>query len=366
VSELVLSNLTKRFGNVVAVDAINLRVDAGELLVMVGPSGCGKTTTLRLIAGLEHPNEGQIHIAGRPVDRLCPKDRNVAMVFQDTALYPHLDVFGNLSFGLRMRAVGRQEIQRRVAETAQRLGIDGLLARRPAELSGGQQQRVALGRALVRRPAVFLLDEPFSSLDAPLRDDMRRELALLQRDLGTTTVHVTHDQLEALQLGQRIVVLHDGRIQQIGSPTEIHDQPANRFVAGFIGSPQMNFFNARLLERNGQRWLDAADFAFPWPDGVPVPNDIDIRDEITLGIRPPHLRIGPRPVGENGPQWRAEILLVQKFGVEMRLELRSATHQFTVCVAPNRDYRSGELIDVWAAAPHWHLFNAQTGRRLAA
>jgi multiple sugar transport system ATP-binding protein len=270
VFELVLTDLQKRFGPLLAVDGVSLRVAAGELAVLVGPSGCGKTTTLRLIAGLEQATGGSIRIGDRPVDRLPPRSRDVAMVFQSPALYPHLSVLGNMAFGLRLRRVQNHEIQRCVAETAELLGIKDLLERRPAELSGGQQQRVALGRALVRRPAVLLLDEPFSSLDVPLRDELRRELGLWQRELRITTVHVTHDQQEAMQLGQRIVVLNEGRIQQIGSPMEIYNRPANRFVGHFMGSPRMNFFPARLVSRGGQLWLDAGELAMRWSEAPPI------------------------------------------------------------------------------------------------
>ena len=245
-AEVVLTNLTKTYGGVAAVDGIDLRIRDGEFLVLVGPSGCGKTTTLRLIAGLDEPTSGEVRIGGRNVTRLAPKDRNVAMVFQHFTLYPHLNVFQNLAFGLKLRRVPRPQIERRVRQTAHMLGIDELLDRRPAELSGGERQRVALGRSVVRDPQVFLLDEPLSNLDARWRETLQKDLVQLQQQLGTTTIHVTHDQLEAMMMGQRIAVMNAGRIEQVGSPLDVYHAPVNRFVAEFIGSPPMNFLAGRL------------------------------------------------------------------------------------------------------------------------
>jgi multiple sugar transport system ATP-binding protein len=365
VFELVLTDLQKRFGPLLAVDGVTLRVAAGELAVLVGPSGCGKTTTLRLIAGLEQATGGSIRIGDRPVDCLAPRNRDVAMVFQSPALYPHLSVLGNMAFGLRMRRVQKHEIQRRVAETAELLGIKDLLERRPAELSGGQQQRVALGRALVRRPAVLLLDEPFSSLDVPLRDELRRELGLWQRKLRITTVHVTHDQQEAMQLGQRIVVLNEGRVQQIGTPMEIYNRPANRFVGHFMGSPRMNFFPARLVSRSGQLWLDAAELAMRWSETPPILPASENEDQVVLGIRPEHLEIDVPRVDVETASWRAEVLLVQTFGPETWLELQSASHRFTARIPPGQVFRPGDRVDVRTAPSSCHLFDPSDGRRLS-
>ena len=241
-----LRHISKRFAEIVAVEDFSLTAADGEFIVFVGPSGCGKTTTMRIIAGLEVASEGEVLFDGKDVTDELPHDRDVAMVFQNYALFPHLNVFSNMAFGMRLRKVVKSEIEDRVHKTAQLLGIEGVLQRRPKELSGGQRQRVALGRAIVREPRVFLMDEPLSNLDAALRMEMRAEIIKLQERLAVTTFYVTHDQVEALSMGDRIVVMRDGRIQQIGSPTELYEQPTNAYVASFIGSPPMNFLEGRV------------------------------------------------------------------------------------------------------------------------
>jgi multiple sugar transport system ATP-binding protein len=284
-----IANVSKRYGDVQAVQDFNLTTRDGEFVVLVGPSGCGKTTTMRMIAGLESVTEGSIRIGGKDVVGMIPKERDVAMVFQNYALFPHMNVFGNLSFGLRLRKVPKQTIEEEVRRAAKILNIEHLLARRPRELSGGERQRVALGRAIVRKPKVFLMDEPLSNIDAKLRVEMRAEISKLQRRLAVTTFYVTHDQVEALSMGDRVVVMLNGRIQQVGAPKELFNTPTNRFVAGFIGSPSMNFVRARV---------DA--------DGVVVAGD-DFRlqpraalaraitqrglQDVWVGIRPEHLRL---------------------------------------------------------------------------
>jgi multiple sugar transport system ATP-binding protein len=286
-------------------------------------------------------------------------------VFQNPSLYPHWNVFDNLAFGLRMRGIPRSEIRRRVTEITGLLGIQPLLQRRPAELSGGQQQRVALGRALVRRPAVLLLDEPFSSLDAPLRDELRRELADWQRELRITTVHVTHDQREAMQLGQRIMVLREGRVQQIGAPRELYDRPANRFVADFMASPRMNFFTARLVSRDEELWLETAELAMRWPERPPGLRPTGAEHPVILGIRPEHLQIQAAQAAAESTTWRAEIRAVQMLGSEIWLDLQSVSHRFTARIAPGHDHQPGENVQV-AIRPSWcHLFDPLDGRRLA-
>ena len=243
----------KKFGEVVAVNDLNLKIDDGEFMVLVGPSGCGKTTSLRMIAGLEEITEGTLSIGDRVVNHVAPKDRDIAMVFQSYALYPHMTVRDNMAFGLKLRKTPKDEIERRVNEAAAMLSCENLLDRKPRELSGGQRQRVALGRAIVREPAVFLMDEPLSNLDAKLRVQTRAEIARLHQRLGTTTVYVTHDQVEAMTMGERIAVMSEARLQQVGSPQELYDHPDNRFVAGFIGSPSMNFLEVDVTRDRRRR-----------------------------------------------------------------------------------------------------------------
>src|SRR5436190_15068 len=257
-AKVLLKDLNKSYdGGVRAVKNVNLEINDHEFVVLVGPSGCGKTTTLRMVAGLEDITSGEISIDGKVVNDLPPMDRDIAMVFQNYALYPHMSVYQNMAFGLRMRKFEKPEIDRRVKQAAEVLGIQPLLERRPRQLSGGQRQRVALGRAIVRNPRVFLFDEPLSNLDAALRVQMRVELKRLHERLETTAIYVTHDQVEAMTLGDRVVVMKDGTVQQVGGPLELYDRPANRFVAGFIGSPAMNFIGATLAEANGSLWAEA-------------------------------------------------------------------------------------------------------------
>ncbi|MGD8277731.1 MAG: sn-glycerol-3-phosphate ABC transporter ATP-binding protein UgpC [Gemmatimonadota bacterium] len=300
--------VTKRFeGDVIAVDRLELDVRDGEFLVLVGPSGSGKSTALRMLAGLDHPTEGRIRIGDRDVTDVAPRERDVAMVFQNFALYPHMTVRENLSFGLRMRKVPRAEIERRVAATAAQLGLQRLLSRKPGALSGGERQRVALGRAIVREPSVFLFDEPLSNLDARLRAETRTELVRLHRELRTTMVYVTHDQVEAMTMGQRIAVLEDGRLQQVAAPLELYDRPANRFVAGFIGSPPMNFFPGRIEAGTARRFNGRS---FTLDLAAPPADDAPARD-VVLGIRPEHVR----PAGDDA-DLRIRVLVVEPLGPE--------------------------------------------------
>src|SRR5712671_2549091 len=255
-ARVVIRNLNKKFDAAHAVKDVNLEIRDREFVVLVGPSGCGKTTTLRMVAGLESITSGQVLIGDRVVNELPPMDRDIAMVFQNYALYPHMSVYDNMAFGLKMRRFSRGEIELRVQEAAEILGIEDYLRRKPRQLSGGQRQRVALGRAIVRHPQVFLFDEPLSNLDAKLRVQMRVELKKLHNRLGTTAVYVTHDQVEAMTLGDRVVVMKDGWVQQVGDPMTLYNEPANRFVAGFIGSPAMNFANVRITGENGGVWAE--------------------------------------------------------------------------------------------------------------
>ncbi|WP_437953212.1 ABC transporter ATP-binding protein [Sorangium sp. So ce296] len=291
-ANLSLRGLLRRFPGAErpALAGLDLEVEDGELLVLVGPSGCGKSTALRLIAGLDSPDGGTVSIGGRDVSRVAPEDRDVAMVFQGYALYPHMTARDIMGFPLRMRGVAKAERARRVEEAAALLGIGHLLDRRPGELSGGERQRVAMGRAIVRAPAAFLFDEPLSNLDAALRAELRVELAALVRRLGTTSVYVTHDQIEAMTMGDRIAVLRAGELQQVGPPRAIYEAPANTFVAGFLGTPAINLVP---LERDGDRYASAA-LSLPAPPGVALP------DRVIAGVRPEHLRVAPGAQGDAG------------------------------------------------------------------
>jgi multiple sugar transport system ATP-binding protein len=294
-------------GGVRAVDGVSLRLAEGEFLVLVGPSGCGKSTLLRMLAGLESITSGTISIGGKVVNDVPPAERDIAMVFQNYALYPHMSVRGNLAFGLEMRKLPRPEIERRVAEVAETLGLGSLLERRPKELSGGQRQRVALGRAIVRRPRAFLFDEPLSNLDAKLRVQMRAELKRLHRSLRTTTVYVTHDQEEAMTLGDRVVVLKDGRIQQEAAPLEIYERPANRFVAGFVGTPPMNFLEGRVSAENGHARFDGGGVTLRLPPSMRAAAG----RAMVLGVRPEHFSDRP---SEGAAALRVRVSVVEPLG----------------------------------------------------
>ena len=302
---LELTNVTKRYGDVTAAEDINLRAEDDDFLVLLGPSGSGKTTTLRMIAGLESITDGEISIDGDVVNDLEPADRGISMVFQNYALYPHLTVEGNLSLGLKVSGVPRDEVTERVDRALEILDIPELRDRKPSELSGGQQQRVALGRAIVRQPDVFLMDEPLSNLDAKLRMEMRKELKELKHDLGTTFVYVTHDQVEAMTLATKIAVLNGGRIQQVGTPEELYDRPANEFVAEFIGSPSMNMFECRVVDRDGDLTLDFGHFEQSIDgEAASLLRDHGL-ESVTVGIRPEDVRLG------EGLSNRAEVNLVE-------------------------------------------------------
>src|SRR5919202_3104631 len=290
-AQVSLRNLNKSYDEVHAVKDVNLQIRDKEFIVFVGPSGCGKTTTLRMVAGLEAITSGDILIGDRVVNELPPMDRDIAMVFQNYALYPHMSVYDNMAFGLKMRKFDRAEIGKRVREAAEILGIQDYLHRKPRQLSGGQRQRVALGRAIVRHPQVFLFDEPLSNLDAKLRVQMRVELKKLHERLGTTAIYVTHDQVEGMTLGDRVVVIKDGWVQQVGEPLELYNQPANRFVAGFLGSPAMNFVAVTVSENNGAIWAANAGMQIKAPPQYANRLGRYLGKEVTLGIRPEDLRV---------------------------------------------------------------------------
>src|SRR5438093_1699918 len=290
-AQVMLKDLNRKFDEVHAVKDVNLLIRDKEFIVLVGPSGCGKSTTLRMVAGLEDITSGEIYLGDQLVNNLPPKDRDMAMVFQNYALYPHMTVYDNMAFGLKMRKFPKAEIQKRVQDAAEILGIQDLLKRKPRQLSGGQRQRVAVGRAIVRHPQVFLFDEPLSNLDAKLRVQMRVELKRLHDRLETTAIYVTHDQVEAMTLGDRVVVMKDGWIQQVGEPLELYGKPANRFVAGFIGSPSMNFVEVTVAETGGALWADTTGLRAKVPPALAGRLGAYKRHRVTLGIRPEDLRI---------------------------------------------------------------------------
>lgn len=344
-------HVTKRFGSTTVVEDFNLDVEDGELLVLVGGSGSGKTTILRMLAGLEEVTEGTIRIDQRDITALAPRDRDVAMVFQDYGLYPHMTVRENLSLGLRLRKVEPTEIDRRVAWAGDMLRLEPLLDRKPKQLSGGQQQRVAMGRAMVREPLAFLFDEPLSNLDAALRAQMRIEIGGLQRRLGTTTVYVTHDQVEAMTLGDRIVVLADGRIQQIGKPIDLYRSPVNRFVAGFVGTPPMNFVEGQLTGENG-----AAAFVAEAINVELLPSDAS-RGPITLGIRPEDMVVELGDPGAGTPTGFAGcVVLVERLGGTSHIHFDSGPHRLLASVTNERLPEVGENITVRLRSERIHLF----------
>ena len=328
-AQVALENVSKVFpGGIQAVDRLSLRVQDGEFLVLVGPSGCGKSTVLRLIAGLEELAAGHIRIGERLVDDLAPKDRDIAMVFQSYALYPHMTVYKNMAFGLRLRKLGKEEIDRRVRDAARVLGIEDLLGRKPQALSGGERQRVAVGRAIVRKPKAFLFDEPLSNLDAKLRVEMRAELKRLHRTLGTTTIYVTHDQEEAMTLGRRIAVLRDGVLHQCGRPLDVYEAPIDRFVAGFIGAPPMNFLDGRLGREDGRALLKIGQETLQLPSTFAEPLAEWFGREVVLGVRPSAIDLAPAdgPVG-GGALLGARVTFTELFGENMDLHCRLADGQ---------------------------------------
>ncbi len=345
----------------VAVVGASFEARPGELLVLVGPSGCGKTTTLRMIAGLETITSGTLRIGDRVVNDVAPKDRDIAMVFQNYALYPHMTVAENLAFGLKLRGEAAATIAARVREAAAMLGLAEVLERRPRALSGGQRQRVALGRALVRRPRVFLLDEPLSNLDAKLRLSMRVEIARLHRQLGATTIYVTHDQVEAMTLGQRIVVFDRGEIQQIDTPMNLYTRPANLFVAGFLGSPAMNFFRGRLRGEGGLA-LDCGAVVLPL-DGAGEALARHVGRELVVGLRPEDLRLA----GAGEPvALCAELEVIEPIGNEVFLNFRCGDIALVARTAPRALPERGSSVALGYAAAALHFFDAGSGRRIEA
>jgi len=358
-ANVIYENVTKRFGDVVALNNLSLEVQDKEFLVLVGPSGCGKSTALRCLAGLEEITEGRIMIGDRVVNDVPPKDRNIAMVFQSYALYPHMSVYDNMAFGLKLRRTPKDEINRRVQETAKILGIENLLDRKPKQLSGGQRQRVALGRAIVREPSVFLLDEPLSNLDAKLRVQTRAELIKLHQRLGTTFIYVTHDQMEAMTMADRIAVLKDGVLQQIDTAQNLYDYPGNIFVAGFIGSPSMNFFNATITGESDQLFVDTGSFRIP----VTPPIKARLKDgagkRVILGIRPEDIYFpGFISPGVTAVDVESTIDVTELMGNEIFLYLVSGNQPYIARVDPRVRARVGDKVKMAFNADKIHLFDA--------
>jgi len=351
-AEVTLRNVTKKFGDFVAVRDISLSVDDGSFVVLVGPSGCGKTTTLRMIAGLEELTSGELLIGDRVVNRVAPKDRDIAMVFQNYALYPHMDVYNNMAFGLKLRKTPKAEIQERVHRAAELLGITDKLKSKPRELSGGQRQRVALGRAIVRQPKVFLFDEPLSNLDAKLRVQMRTELQQIHHQLGTTTVYVTHDQVEAMTLGTKIAVMNRAVIHQYASPQETYDHPADHFVAGFIGSPSMNFLPARAACERGQTVFTGEGFRLALPAGAP-----EFPESVTVGIRPEDLS---GPAAEGGDALEVTVSVTEQLGNCLLVYGHCGKEPIVASLDPHQPVRIGATVYLRVNLKTLHVFHPET------
>jgi len=369
-----LENITKRYGEETAVDDISLEVEDGEFVTFVGPSGCGKSTTMETVAGLTQPTEGRVYIGDDDVTTLAPKDRGVAMVFQNIALFPHMDVYENISFGLRLRTYDDEEVRRRVEQAADIVQLEGMLDRMPAEMSGGQQQRVGIARAIVRNPDVFLMDEPLANLDAKLRVHMRTELQRLHRELDATIIYVTHDQAEAMTMSNRIAVLNDGKLQQIAPPLVCYNEPTNRFVAGFIGSPSMNFADGEVVDGG----LETSNFTVDL-DATRLPG-VSVDDTVTLGIRPEDVHLtryadslaAPTdPIDARtdvlepmGDEVFVYLLLAEDVEGSMEEDPATSPNQLLMSVTPDTEIEAGQDVDVVLDRSKIHLFDADTGDAL--
>lgn len=372
-ASLSLRNVYKIYdGNVTAVKDFNLEIADKEFIIFVGPSGCGKSTTLRMIAGLEDISKGELYIGDTLVNDVAPKDRDIAMVFQNYALYPHMSVYDNMAFGLKLRKTPKEEIKRRVEEAARILGIEQFLERKPKALSGGQRQRVAMGRAIVRDPRVFLLDEPLSNLDAKLRAQMRTEISKLHQRLGTTFIYVTHDQTEAMTLGTRIVVMKDGVIQQVDTPQNLYDYPCNMFVAGFIGSPQMNFINATVAKKGSNYFLKFDKYEIPVPADKSKGDKLNANDkggnalekyvgkEVIFGIRPEHVHDEADELAKADTQFDANVDVTELMGAEIYLYVNVAGQPITARVEPTSKAKVGDKIKICFSLDKIHIFDKDT------
>ncbi len=348
-----VANARKNYGHLEILHGVDIEIKDGEFVILVGPSGCGKSTLLRMIAGLEEISDGRISIGGRVVNHVAPKERDIAMVFQSYALYPHMTVEANMGFSLRLAKAPKEEIRTRVREAAEILGLEKLLDRHPRNLSGGQRQRVAMGRAIVRQPQVFLFDEPLSNLDAKLRVQMRSEIKQLHQRLKTTTIYVTHDQIEAMTMADKIVVMRDGYVEQIGSPLDLYDSPANRFVAGFIGSPGMNFIEGKISNDG------PVEFIAQGGARLPIPTDVGVArgQDVVYGIRPEHLTIN-----QGGAQ--AEVMLIEPTGAETQISVDMGGATIVATVRDRLALRAGDTISIAADPSKVHLFDVVSGRTL--
>jgi len=359
-----MSGVVKRFGSEEVLRGCDLEIADGEFVVLVGPSGSGKTTLLRIVAGLEEVSGGEVRIGERIVTYLDPKDRDVAMVFQNYALYPHMSVYENIAFALRRQHVPKREVDQRVREAARMLAIEHLLKRKPKQLSGGQRQRVALGRAIVRHPSAFLMDEPLSNLDAHLRAEMRAEILKLHRRLGATFIFVTHDQVEALTMGDRIVVMAEGQILQVGTPDELYLRPRSRFVGGFIGSPRMGFVESDVVEEGGRLRLRSG----PLVDvAVPARLEAGLRRagwrKATVGLRPDHLGLGPSPAGEDGGAIKGTVEVVEPLGAEQHVLVRVGESTLTAKLPRTDRVKAEDTIELHVTDPSGvHIFNVDDGK----
>ncbi len=361
-STLLLENITKEYPNGVrAVDSVSLEINDQELLILVGPSGCGKTSTLRMIAGLEDPSSGDIYIDSKKVTTRSPRERNIAMVFQNYALYPHMTVYDNLAFSLKMHHMDAGEIHSLVTETAQLLGIEDILNHKPRLLSGGQQQRVALGRAIVRRPQVFLFDEPLSNLDAHLRAKMRTELSRLHTRLATTMVYVTHDQIEAMSMGEKIAVMNKGKLQQVADPITIYDRPANKFVAGFFGNPPINFFEGDLIAKDGTLFFVTGDMSFPIPpmryDGLKP----FVNRRLVMGMRPEDIIVGQgNKPSQYGLYVASSVEVIEPMGFETIVYFSAGIHDFVARFEAHSEFEVNQQVKLFFSMEKSLLFDKET------
>ena len=358
-AKVVLENIHKSFGSVKAVDGVSLEIADKEFLTLLGPSGCGKTTTLRLVAGLEQLTEGNVYIGNRLVNDIAPRGRNVAMVFQTYALYPHMSVFDNIAFPLKIQHLDKSEIQKRVKEAADTLEIGNLLKRKPKELSGGQRQRVALGRAIVRKPDVFLMDEPLSNLDAKLRVYMRAELKRLQKRLDTTLIYVTHDQVEAMTMSDRIAIMNEGRLQQVDKPGSIYFSPSNLWVGGFIGSPPMNFFDCTLVEKDDGGVLDVTEFQVPLSkENIAVIRKVASTSELVLGVRPEDMTVTKHSVPDG---IKAKIYVTEPIGDSVIVDARIGETLVKAKAPPSFEAKFDDDVYLTFDTQRMHVFEKKTG-----